>query len=555
MQGNDTRKFAIYSRKSKFTGKGESIENQIELCKQFIKFRFPTSKDDDILVFEDEGFSGGNMNRPQFKKMMSLIESKQIKAVICYRLDRISRNVADFSAMYQKLEDLNVEFFSTSEEYNTSTPSGKAMLSMCIVFAQMERETIAERIRDNMNELAKSGRWLGGTTPTGYKSSELVTSITYEGKERRAFKLEIIPEEAKIIQLIFSKFLQLNSLTKTETYLLQNHIETKNSNKFTRFSIRAILQNPVYMAADEVAWNYFENLGMEIYSVKEKFDGKHGIMAYNKTIQKSGKTHQMRDYEEWVVTIGKHKPIVKSTDWVKVQSLLQQNTSKSYRKPKSNLALLSGLLFCANCGDYMRPKQSQRLNNQGEKIYSYLCETKEKSRCKNCNSKNLNGNTLDKAICEEIKKLSEDRAAFFQQLDQSRKFIVGNRGEYDKKLDSLRKNLKRNEKEMKSLVATLAKSDGSAAYDYITRQLNQRHDENEEIKKQITYIDNFTKSRMLSDLEFDSIRNQLQTFSDTFENMSINQKRAALRTIIKRIEWDGENVHVFLFGSQDGSTI
>lgn len=71
--------------------------------------------------------------------------------------------------MYQIFDDMNVSFLSVSERYDTSTPSGRAMLSMCTVFAQMERETIAERIRDNMHELAKSGRWLGGTTPTGIK--------------------------------------------------------------------------------------------------------------------------------------------------------------------------------------------------------------------------------------------------------------------------------------------------------------------------------------------------------------------------------------------------
>ena len=310
MKGQDNRKYAIYSRKSKFTGKGESIENQIELCRQHIKLHHENVTEEDILIFEDEGFSGGNVNRPQFQAMMKQIRANQIQAVVCYRLDRISRTVGDFAKLKDEFDYYNVEFTSIRDDFDTTSPSGRAMMMMVSVFAQLERETTAERIRDNMHELAKSGRWLGGTTPTGYKSTQIVGSVTVDGKERKAYKLELIKEEAEIIKLIFSKFIETNSLTKTDTYLLQNNITTKNGKNFTRFSIRSILQNPVYMIADQNAWEYFDSLGVEIYAEQSEFDGKHGIMAYNKTIQKSGKSNQMRNMDEWIVAVGKHKGLI-----------------------------------------------------------------------------------------------------------------------------------------------------------------------------------------------------------------------------------------------------
>ena len=95
------------------------------------------------------------------------------------------------------------------------------------VFSQLERETIAERIRDNMHELAKTGRWLGGTTPTGY-ASESVKSITVDGKTKKACKLKLLPDEAAIIYKIFDLYEQYDSLTMTETELLRQGIKKKN---------------------------------------------------------------------------------------------------------------------------------------------------------------------------------------------------------------------------------------------------------------------------------------------------------------------------------------
>ncbi|WP_340148015.1 recombinase family protein [Dendrosporobacter quercicolus] len=379
---NAGEQIAVYSRKSKFTGKGESIENQIELCKQYIRAHYPNCKDDGIFIYEDEGFSGGNTERPEFKRMMAEARAKKFSAIVCYRLDRISRNIGDFAKLIEELDGLKVSFISIKEQFDTSSPMGRAMIYISSVFSQLERETIAERIRDNMHELSKTGRCLGGTSPPGYVS-EQVENVTIDGKTKKACKLKIIPEEAEIIKQIYKVFLETNSLTKTETYFIQNGYKTKNKKLFTRFALRNILTNPVYMIADEDAYRYLIENEVDLFAEKKDFDGKHGIMTYNRTIQKSGKANQIRPMEEWIVAVGKHIGLIKGSEWIQVQEYLEQNRSKSFRKPRSNVALLSGLLFCT-CGDYMRPKLSKRLDAQGEFIYSYLCAMKEKSRSHVC---------------------------------------------------------------------------------------------------------------------------------------------------------------------------
>ena len=159
-------RIAIYSRKSKFTNKGDSVGNQIEIAKEYIQLHFPEDiYDVEITIYEDEGFSGGNFNRPEFKKFLEEERSYPFDVLICYRLDRISRNITDFSNLINELNSLETNFVSIKEQFDTKTPMGRAMMYIASVFAQLEREVAAERIKDNLLELAKTGIWLGGDAP------------------------------------------------------------------------------------------------------------------------------------------------------------------------------------------------------------------------------------------------------------------------------------------------------------------------------------------------------------------------------------------------------
>ena len=315
---------AIYSRKSKFTGKGESIENQIELCKQYIKMHWKEDVENQIAIYEDEGFSGKTLERPKFKDMMKDARKGKLSSIIVYRLDRISRNSGDYAELIDQLNDMNIAFVSIKEQFDTSSPMGRAMMYIASVFSQLERETIAERIQDNMKELAKTGRWLGGITPTGYQSKE-VSSITDQGKLKKTYQLEQIPGEITTVKTIYQVFLKTTSFKETEQFLLEHSYRTKNGKNFSRFTIKGILSNPVYLNADQDAWNYFQENEAMIFAQKEQFNGKNGIMAYNRTLQRAGKTTQIRDIKEWIIAIGAHKGIIYGKDWIKVQTILKEN--------------------------------------------------------------------------------------------------------------------------------------------------------------------------------------------------------------------------------------
>lgn len=551
MEVSDTRKIAIYCRKSKFTGKGDSIETQIEKCKGYISLNFDITDDNAFLTYIDEGFSGKNTNRPDYQKMMKACHNHEIKAIVCYKLDRISRNTIDFSLLLEELKKLQIDFISATQPFNTTEPTGEAMIKITSIFADLERKLIAERVRDNMLSLAKTGRWLGGTTPLGYDSIEVKTPIDIDGKKRTAYRLKSNTEETPIVQLIFNKFIEFHSLTKTETFFLNNHIKTRNDKNFSRFGLKAILSNPVYAAADEDTLKYFTDLETVIYNNFSEFNGKHGLMVYNKTDQSGEKSHTLHKYSEWVVAIGKHKPIITGKEWVKVQELLELNKSKNYHKPKNNTSILSGILVCGNCGSYMRPKANRRLDENGNKTYSYLCETKEKSRRHLCDIKNPQGNLLDQMVCDEIKRLAkcEDKNKFQEQLKSAKKQLMADGKLNVNELDMLQKSYKNIDNKINNLVRTLSRTTYKYSISYIQEEIENLHQEKLQIEEKIHTLNELAQRQNEMIVEFDKLTAKLSSFSDSFDMMSVEEKRTLLRVLLDKVVWDGTNIHLYLSAS------
>ena len=543
--------FAIYSRKSKFTGKGESIENQIEMCRQYIAHSFGQERADSALIYEDEGFSGGSTKRPNFQRMMEDVHKGKIQTIVCYRLDRLTRNTKDCFEFVEELDHFGASFISIKENFDLTTPTGRLMFTFVAALAQMERETIADRIRDNLQELAKTGRWLGGNTPLGYES-EGTEYCKVDGKKRKTFHLKLIPEEAQLVRMIFAKFLEVKSLTKLETYLLNQDYKTRQGRPFSRFAIREIMMNPVYAKADGAIYHYLIANEVQPFSDQSAFDGTHGIMAYNRTEQTKGRTTRKKPMDEWMVAVGEHEGIVSGEDWIAVQGLLDENKSKSYRwrAGQTNEALLSGLLHC-RCGHCMRPKVTNRLTADGERHFTYLCELKEKSRRHKCDNRDINGNHLDRAVCFEIKKLAEDKSELNRRLGAGKKAFVDKSDQLTTDLERLRKAQRENQKEINALVNSLAKLAGTPGEQSILDGISQRAEKAQNIQENIQELEQVLQQQNLQTQSFEVLRDTLRSFAATVDDMTVEQKRLALRVIVKDIVWDGEKIHIYLFGDEE----
>lgn len=535
------QQIAIYSRKSKFTGKGESIGNQIELCRDYVRGMFGKEQAERCVIFEDEGFSGGNLRRPDFQKMLRLVRQGQFKAIVVYRLDRISRNISDFTNLIEELTKLNVSFISIREQFDTSTPMGRAMMFIISVFSQLERETIAERIRDNMHELAKTGRWLGGNTPTGY-TSESICYASVDGKTRKMCHLKPVSQEAETVKAIFRTYLETGSLTATESELLRQNRKTKNGKYFTRFSIKAILQNPVYTEADERIYDYFVGNGADVCTDKASFDGSRGVMPYNRTDQEKGRTTVQLPMEDWIIAAGTHPPFIAASEWIRTQQMLARNGKKSYRKPRSHASLLAGRIYCV-CGARMRPKLTGRQTPQGEPQFHYVCRAKEQTHMRQCQSRNVDGNLLDSLVFSQLKQLSWDPDQMKKRLQAYCQHCRSEIRQKHGQIQELRQAQTDNRKKRDGLIDSLSVVEGTEAKRQVAKRIEILLNLDRELEEQIREQEINMSVNSATDLD-------MYTFHDILVEMPPEFRRQAAAQLIERVTWDGDTAHIVLFGGQ-----
>ncbi|MCY6957917.1 recombinase family protein [Clostridium brassicae] len=512
---------AIYSRKSKFTGKGESVENQVEMCKDYLKRNF--NNIEDIKIYEDEGFSGKDTNRPKFKKMMKAAKNKKFSILICYRLDRISRNVADFSNTIEELQKYNIDFISIKEQFDTSTPMGRAMMNIAAVFAQLERETIAERIKDNMVELAKTGRWLGGTSPLGYKSEPIKYS-NEDGKSKKMHKLAEVEDEVNVVKLIYKLYLEKRGFSSVATYLCKNNYKGKNGGEFSRETVRQIIINPVYCISDDKIFKWFRNQGATLHGTP---DGTHGLMVYNK--REGGKKEKA--ISEWIIAIGKHNGIIPSNIWLKCQSIIQENKSKiSPRSGTGEKFLLSGMLICGECKSGMSSwSHFNKKINFMERYYRCNLKNRASNRCSN---KMLNAYKAEEHIPKYLKQLDIEKfkTIYYQNKKDTLK--------YDKdEAMNLKKKIKENKKIIQGIIKKFALIDDMSILNLLKDELDRLKKEIDEFELRLKELNSLEMLKDEEDAFINDIKEKLLNFKKFYDFVNIEQKRILIKGLVDNIVW------------------
>lgn len=358
---------AIYCRKSVNTMQGESIQSQLEYCRAYLAAHRSLQEAENALVYRDEGFSGAALARPAMQQLLRDVRAGHIHCVVCYRLDRISRNIADFTALMEEFARCHVSFLCAAEAFDTEKPMGRAMLYIASVFAQLERETIAERVRDNMYTLAEDGRWLGGKPPFGYLLQRSPPPYP---------RTVLVPDAVAYPQLceLIHAVLQAGELSAGLRYGI------------TMRHLRRILYNPVYFAADEITAHLLQQDGYTVIFTPKAFCDT-AVMPYGK------RSNQKQHNTGMLAAMGEHPAVCDGRSWARLRQIL--NPHPITQRTRASVGMLSQLLRCGICGDVMECKR--RSGRAGQ--FDYICRAK--NREKRCNCQNCTGIAADAAVWEQ----------------------------------------------------------------------------------------------------------------------------------------------------------
>ncbi len=325
-----TKRCAVYTRKSTEDGLEQefnSLDAQREACEAYI---LSQKHEGWALVpnhYDDGGFSGGNMERPGLKALLADVEAGLVDIIVVYKVDRLTRSLADFAKIVERLDAKGASFVSVTQAFNTTTSMGRLTLNVLLSFAQFEREVTGERIRDKIAASKRKGLWMGGPVPLGYEVVER--------------KLVPVPEEAERVRTIMRRYLEARSVPallvqlKTEGVVTKVQILTSTGHRggipFARGSLYHLLKNPIYR-------------------------GK---------IVHKGKVYD-----------GEHEAIVDEQLWEHVQHRLRENAPARKRPENAHQrALLQGLMFDPE-GRPMVPTYG----SNGTRRYTYYVTRKDLAR-------------------------------------------------------------------------------------------------------------------------------------------------------------------------------
>ncbi|MEH2953633.1 recombinase family protein [Candidatus Merdisoma sp. JLR.KK011] len=490
----------IYARQSVDRKDSISIESQIDFCKYELK-------GGSCKIFKDKGYSGKNTDRPEFQRLLDEIRKGKVRRVIVYKLDRISRSILDFANMMELFQEYDVEFVSSTEKFDTSTPMGRAMLNICIVFAQLERETIQKRVTDAYYSRCLKGFHMSGQAPYGFR----LEPTTVEGIRTKM----MVPDLAAAdhVRLMFEMYAEPGtSFGDISRYFEENDIKVHGKSLFRPF-LSQLLRNPVYAQADLELYEFFKSQGAAVINDVADFAGTNGCYLYQGRDVKEDKDRSLKDQ---ILVIAPHEGIVSSDTWLKCRKKLMANiTFQNGRKARNTW--LAGKVKCGKCGYALKVTR----NPSG---YEYL-------RCnKRSDHKGCPG-------CGTLRKVEFEQFIFNAMGEKFRdfKYLRGCEEKANPKLTAYQVELAQVEAEIEKLLDTLTGANATLLA-YANKKIEELDMRRQKITKAIADLSVETISQQQIDL--------LSGYLDDWENISFEDKRKATDGLISSISATSEYVKI-----------
>lgn len=478
-------KVALYPRVSSHEQvEGYSIGEQIErLTKYCEAMEWEIYK-----IYTDPGYSGGNTDRPGLQEMIKDVRAGKVQKVVVYKLDRLSRSQKDTMLLIEdEFLAHGVDFVSMSENFDTSTPFGRAMIGILAVFAQLERENIKERTMIGKEARAKEGKWGGGSSePIGYDYDPVTDMLEVNEYEKMQI-LEAVD--------LFLKGIPLRTICRVFTskgYVYRGR--SKKTHDWDPQRLKYVFANKVYL----------------------------GYIRYG---------------EEWYK--GDHTPIMDEETFNKLAKLLEQRSEKyaiHVKKTRTQSSYLGGMLYCKHCGARYA-KQTGSHRKDGNKNYYYCCYSRNKRVPKmikdpNCKNKNWRLEQLDEIIINEIKKLGTD-PEYYHAIRKSK----GSEINATNKIQVIETELKNIDDQISRFMDLYGI--GKFTIDQVSSKIDPLNEQRKGLEKELESL-NVTSEEMdeTTTLEIAT------SFGDILDRGDLNEIRLVIESLIYYIEVDNEDIYI-----------
>ena len=474
---------AVYTRKSTSAGLEQefnTLHAQREACELYIKAKAHDGWQIHDDNYDDGGFTGANIERPAFQRLLADVEDGKIDVVVVYKVDRLSRSLLDFAQVMDRFNRAGVAFVSVTQNFSTADAMGRLTLNMLMSFAEFEREMISERTRDKIAASRRRGKWTGGSVPLGYdvKEKKLVVNPVEAPAVREIFELYLAHQSVMVVVLILNR-----KKRKTKRHRAKNG-NVRGGGQWHKNAVLRVLRNPVYS----------------------------GYMPYGDELHE-----------------GEHEAIIDRETFDRAQAILDKRKACGDRKRGRNPDyILSGILRCT-CGGALTPASTRA---KGKEYRYYRCVTRDRFGTEACNAQPLPAGAIEEFVVEQMRGAvaTPDMAAQVEEELLARVEVL--RKGLKKQRRNLRDHLRHKEQECRRISDEAGNAEGTARSllearaVFLAQELKEAQGKSRETKKKLAALNQ-------AEVDGKWVASMLRDFDEVWDVMSIENRGRLVRALVR----------------------
>ena len=493
---------AIYARVStdnQVGGRFDSCESQTAICREHVR-QHAAEGWYEVASFTDAAYSGGSMNRPGIQAIKRMIEAGEVKVVVIFKLERMSRNMDEWGPFRAFLEKHGCRLESATEDISESEPEGRLKNNILISVSDFERRNTAKKTRIKMRQQAMRGYWNGGMVPYGY------------AYDKNTQSLQLHPRDAPIVRKVFEQAAQLVSLTdianalnaeglRTKERIMQRRdgsSETWGGRIFRSDGLRLIIRNPLYRGA-------------------VRFEG-----------------------QEYAA---KHEALVSSEIWDRANAATAETKPRPvylFQERDAQNHLLKGLAWCGSCGRALVPNDSGKKSTRGVKYRYYTCSlVMRESQARPCAVGRLSADALERVVIALVGEASKHPTLISEMVETSRKMRVGDRVALRAEVDRLKESLALVDKKLGNCAEAVANDGVDALREALIRRAADLRNERQRLLLDQERAQQALVASDATALEERRIRENLERLGQVLPNLAPAERKELIRLFVERVEVRG----------------